>query len=129
MIKKYLAVLSITLSLVLVGHANAQITGSNTSGIQGSNVKTTIENPFKTGSTLVDFLKTIVNSVLLPVGAVVAVMCFIWAGFKFVTAQGDEGKIKEARGALLWTVIGTLVLLGATGIINVVADTINKLKS
>ena len=40
----------------------------------------------------------------------------VFVGFKFVTAQGEPGKISEAREMLLCTVIGALVLLGSKAI-------------
>jgi hypothetical protein len=40
----------------------------------------------------------------------------IYVGFLFVTARGEPGKITAARQALLWTVVGALILLGAEAI-------------
>jgi hypothetical protein len=53
---------------------------------------------------------------LIQIGAIVIVFMLVYIGFLFVTAQGDPGKLKTARSALLWTVIGALVLLGAQAI-------------
>lgn len=52
-------------------------------------------------------------SVMVRVGVPVATCCVIYVGFLFVTAQGQEAKVTKARSALLWTLIGFAVLLGA----------------
>src|SRR3989344_3970098 len=72
-----------------------------------------IENPFKGGDNLYEFIKTIINSILLQIGAILAVVMTIYAGFLYVTAQGDTAKIKKAHDALLYTIIGAAILLGA----------------
>ena len=50
------------------------------------------------------------------VGGFVIIFMIVYVGFLFVVAQGKEAKIAEARQALLWTIIGGLILLGAKGI-------------
>ncbi len=57
-----------------------------------------------------------------------AVLAFIYSGFLYVMAQGDETKIKTAHRALLYTAIGTAVLLGAAVISAVITATINQLR-
>ena len=90
---------------------------------------TSIVNPFKgAGGTLQELFTAIINNIIIPIGSVLAVVAFIWAGFLFVTAGGDEGKIKTARSALLYAAIGTAVLLGASVISSVLQNTIDSLK-
>jgi len=43
----------------------------------------------------------------------VGVIFVIIAGFKFITAQGDEGKLAEARKMLLWGLIGIGIAVAA----------------
>lgn len=44
-----------------------------------------------------------------------AILAFILAGFLFLTAQGEPGKIKEARMAVVWGGVGiTVALLSVT---------------
>ena len=93
--------------------------------VVGVNVK--LDNPFKVGGNLYDLAKAIVNDIVLPIGAVVAVLAFIWSGFRYVTAQGDAAKVKDASRNLLYVAIGTAVLLGAWVIANVIGGTVNQL--
>ena len=92
-----------------------------------------IVNPFKcpTGSancTIKDLINVIVDSILLPIGGVVAVVMIIYAGFLYVTAGGDPGQIKKAHDALLWAVIGAAILLGAWVISQAISGTIDTLR-
>ena len=95
----------------------AQGEGANTEDGIGSNPPLgsgiRLENPFSGGDSLFALLKTVINDILLPIGGVLAVLAFIYSGFLYVTAQGNETKIKTAHNALLWTAIGTALLLGA----------------
>lgn len=117
--KKIFLTLFLTLSVALVAHAEG---GTQT------NLQSTIPNPFKTGGTLADLFTVIAEKIILPIGGVLAVLAFIYSGFMFVTARGDEGKIKTARTALLYTAIGTVILLGATVIAKVLDTTVQSLK-
>ncbi len=75
----------------------------------------TLLNPLGEGTTLnsllVDILKFVVR-----IGSIVVIFMLVYVGFKFVIARGNPTAIEEARNALLWTVIGALILLGAQSI-------------
>lgn len=88
-----------------------------------------IENPFKAGvgNSLFSLMKAIINEIVLPIGGVVAVLAFIYSGFLYVTAQGNESSLATAHKSLLYTAIGTAVLLGSWVLANVVCETIHLL--
>lgn len=90
-------------------------------------MKIIIDNPFKQ-NTIEGLINTIVNDILLPIGGVVAVLMIMYAGFMYVTAQGDPGQIKKAHDALLWAVIGAAILLGALVISEAIKETIDQLR-
>jgi type IV secretory pathway VirB2 component (pilin) len=132
--KTFIKILVLVIPLLFISSAFvfAQNTDSNPSptGVD-SNISTNIkfENPFAgSGTSLFDFLKTIIDKILLPIGGILAVLAFIYSGFLYVVAQGDESKIKTAHKALLYSAIGTAVLLGSWTIATVVENTINQLK-
>ncbi|MCX6787459.1 MAG: hypothetical protein NTY93_02995 [Candidatus Kaiserbacteria bacterium] len=79
----------------------------------GSNV--TLINPLGAGTNLSVLLTKILDFVI-RIGAIVVVFMLIYVGYLFVMAQGAEAKITAARNALLWTVVGALILLGAQAI-------------
>jgi hypothetical protein len=124
-LKKLLPIFAITIMLLPAVEIDAQTTYSGSS----TTVNAKLDNPFRgAGNTLPDLFAAIINRILLPIGSIVAVVMFIWTGFMFVTAQGDPGKLKTAKAALLYTAIGTAILLGATMLANVIANTINSLR-
>lgn len=93
-----------------------------------SGVEIKIPNPFAHGDTIQELLKAIVDKVILPIGGVLAVLAFIYAGFLYVTAQGNTEKIKTAHRALLYAAVGTAILLGAWVISSVIENTIKQLR-
>lgn len=86
----------------------------------------TFTNPLKATS-LYCFVSDILG-VVVRIGISIAVLMFVYTGFVFVTAGGDESKLKKAKDMFLWTVIGTAVLLGSWAIAVVVENTINKIR-
>ena len=83
--------------------------GANT----GGNV--TLINPLGAGTSLPTLLNDILQFVV-QIGSIVVILMLVYVGFLFVTARGNETKISTARSALLWTVVGALILLGAQAI-------------
>lgn len=86
----------------------------------GSSVK--IQNPIKADN-IQDFIKTILEGVI-RLGIPLIALAIIYSGFLFVAAQGKPEKIKEAKDALLYTVIGAAVLLGAWAIAQLISETV-----
>src|SRR3989344_3321278 len=83
------------------------------------------DNPIEAKS-FVALLTTVLHA-LVQIGIPVLVIFIVIAGFKFVTAQGSEKGITEAKDAFKWAVIGGAVLLGAQIIADVIANTVGKL--
>jgi len=104
---------------------------NNPPGGGGVNVPTAfqIPNPFKGGTDLFGFIDSLINNIILPLGGMVAVLAFIYSGFLYVTAQGDQTKLSQAHKALLYTAIGTAILLGAVAISKAISATIDQLKA
>jgi len=82
---------------------------TNTGGSGG----TVLINPLGAGTTLNSFLLSILNIITNTIGPVIVILMLVYVGFKFVTAQGSDSALTEARKMLLWTLVGALVLLGA----------------
>ena len=93
---------------------------------EGSASKNEIENPLGEGNDdLFAFIETIID-VVLRLGAVVAVLAIIYAGFLFVTARGDEKQLETAKKVLLYTVIGMAILLGARALSTIIINTVTS---
>jgi hypothetical protein len=96
----------------------------NPSGTTGAVPGQTVEliNPIEADS-ISEFLVAIVD-VLLIFATPLIVIYIMYAGFKFVTAQGNPSEIESARTALLWAVVGGVIVLGAKLILEVIQGTI-----
>ncbi len=73
-----------------------------------------------------DFLGRVVVQIINPIIlllAGVAFVVFLWGAFEFVAHAGDETKRKEGRSAIMWGLVGLVIIFGAYGIINVVLTT------
>lgn len=117
------------------GNVSSRVCATNTAGgtnngggtaIGGTNTGTTLVNPLKAGTSLESFLRDILSFVI-RIGTIVVILMLVFVGFKFVTARGEPGKITEARGMLLWTIVGALVLLGAQAISSGIQATVQSL--
>lgn len=82
-------------------------------------------NPIKFAN-LTAFLLEIVN-IAIQYGALLIVFFIVFAGFKFVTAQGNSEKVSEARKMLTWIVVGAFVLLGVYVIKAAICGTVEQL--
>lgn len=85
----------------------------------------TLVNPLRAQN--IQQLLGIILGGLVQIGTIILVLMLVWVGFLFVFAQGSEEKVREARAALMWTVIGGLVLLGARAIATLLEATVNAL--
>lgn len=78
---------------------------------------------------------TIQGAIKAFMGAIVRValpfivVFFIYSGFSFITARGNPEAIKTAKNTFYYTIIGTLLILGAWAITNAIIGTINGIAS
>lgn len=64
----------------------------------------------------------IINPIILLLAAT-AFVVFLWGVFEFIWHAGDEAKRKEGKDAILWGLVGLVIIFGAYGIINIVLGT------
>ena len=63
--------------------------------------------------------QTIVNILLFLVGAVAVIMLII-GGLRYITSDGDSGRITQAKQTVLYAIIGLIVAILAYAIVNFV---------
>lgn len=102
--------------------ANLQLGGPQ-GGVNNNQGSVTFVNPLKAQS-ISQFLIDLID-VLLVFALPLIVLFIMYAGFLYVTAQGNPGKITTAHTALLWAVVGGVIVLGAKLIVTVIEGTIN----
>jgi hypothetical protein len=57
---------------------------------------------------------------------IIAVCLIIWAGFLWMTARGNEDKVKEAQTIIKTSIIGLVIILAAWAITDWVLATIQE---
>jgi ABC-type amino acid transport system permease subunit len=83
-------------------------------------------NPLGSTSDFFAFINKILD-VLIQIGIPILVLFIVFAGFKFVTARGNESDVTKAKDALFWAVIGGAVLIGAKVIAEVIRATVGAI--
>lgn len=74
-----------------------------------------------------DGLIRILIGLVVQIGTILLVLALVWTGFLFIQAQGNEEQLRSARSALLWTVLGGLLLLAAQALHMVISQAVSTL--
>lgn len=74
-----------------------------------------LDSPLGTTKTLEAFFVKILE-LIVKIGYPIIVLAMIYSGFLFVKARGNSEELKTAREAILYTIVGALVILGAQAI-------------
>lgn len=88
--------------------------------------QTTFTNPIVFGS--VQGLVTAIVQALIVMLIPIVVFFVIFAGFKYVTARGNPNDIKQANQALMYAIIGGVIIIGAFAITQIVVNTVNEFR-
>ncbi len=83
-------------------------------------------NPLKVTS-ISELLQLILQIVTLFATPII-IFFIIYAGFLFVTAQGKPDQITKARNALLYSLIGGAIILGANILLTIILTTVKSLQ-
>lgn len=85
-----------------------------------------LENPLGE-ATLTSFLQDLLG-VIMVFAIPLIVFMIIYAGFNYVMAKGDATKVKKAHLALLYAVIGGVIIIGANAILAVIQGTVDAFR-
>lgn len=77
---------------------------------------------------LMEFLQDILD-VIMVFAVPLIVFMIIYAGFLLVMDRGSEKNLKQAKNALLYAVIGGVIILGAQAILAVVQGTVDAFRT
>jgi uncharacterized membrane protein len=84
-----------------------------------------LTNPL-TVNTIAEFVQKLLE-VVVNIGVIVLGIMLVYVGYLFVVAQGNEEKLREAKRAFVWTVIGGAILLGAWGISMAIKEAVDSI--
>ena len=133
-ISKFSFVFVIAFTLLFTNIVRADpTTGTESNGPStgtGTNVTVKIANPLgeKGPQNIPDFIRAIINIVLV-IGVPIVTLAIIYTGFLFVKAQGNSEQITKAKSALMYTLIGAALLLGAWVLAEAIKATVDQIKS
>jgi len=65
-------------------------------------------------------------NVVVIISVPIVVLFLILAGFHYVTARGNPEKIQDASKALLYGVIGGIIILGSSAILAIIDNTVTE---
>ena len=65
--------------------------------------------------------------VLVMIALPIIVLFLVIAGFKFISAQGNEGKLGEAKKNFFYVIIGAGLIMGAWILAKLIAGTVSQL--
>ena len=65
--------------------------------------------------------------ILLGVLGLVFLVLVVYAGFLYITAQGEDAQIKKAKAILVKAMIGMVLIVSSYAITNVVVDSITAI--
>jgi hypothetical protein len=103
---------------ILVAHADTKkVTGINFN----------IKNPINV-DTIQGFIEILLRTVLI-IGVPIVALAIIYCGFLFVKARGNSEEIKKAKGAIMYTIVGAFLLLGAWVLANAIKNTVDDIIS
>lgn len=67
-----------------------------------------------------------IAEMFIIIAGYLAIAFFAWGGFTYLTSQGDPGKLAAAKNTILNAIIGLVIVLSATAIIEFVQNSIQR---
>ncbi len=84
-----------------------------------------LENPLKFGS-IEGFIEGVLKAVVM-IALPIIVAFMVFAGFKYIAARGNPGKISEANKNFVYVLMGTVMILGAWVLATLIGGTVTQL--
>ncbi|HEY4520159.1 MAG TPA: hypothetical protein VJH33_03990 [Candidatus Paceibacterota bacterium] len=86
-----------------------------------------LQNPLnQTFSSIPSFIAGVLR-VIVMVALPLITLAFVYAGFLFVKAQGNSGKLDDAKRNFLYVVMGAILILGAWVLATLIGGTVSQL--
>ena len=98
-------------SLALAEEADEDTTVSATTTISAG-LENAAEGSYSDTATLTVFIGNLIQALLTATGILFLVLT-VWAGIIYMTASGDDTKIKKAKGMIVSALVGLIIIVGA----------------
>ncbi len=110
------------------GAGNSNGSGAGAGNTSSTNIDARIKNPLGNISTIPQLMEELLN-IVITVGVPIVAIAIIYTGFLFVKAQGNAEQLKTAKQALMYTLIGAGLLLGAWVLANAIVGTVEQIRT
>jgi hypothetical protein len=87
----------------------------------------TLKNPLDPSFSTIPLFIAGALEVLVMVALPIITFFIVYSGFKFISAQGNESKLTEAKHNFFYVIIGSLLILGAWIIATLIGGTVDQL--
>ncbi len=104
---------------------NVSVNPSSISDHSGENNSIGIQNPLKNINSIPQLIGAVLKFVVNLL-SIAGALYIIWSGFMFVKAQGNEKELEAAKKSFVNAIIGMAIILGAWGLAQVIAKTIDS---
>ena len=85
-----------------------------------------ITNPLNEAySNIPNFISGVLK-VMVQIGLPIVALFLLIAGYKFISAGGNESKLKEAKENFMYVIIGALLILGAWVLATLIGNTVGQ---
>lgn len=91
-----------------------------TSGLQGTGEAVYGVAPGESETNLADFIGAYIIKPVLGLVGLIGLVFTVYAGFLWMTAAGDEKKVKKAKDILQSVIIGAVIMVAAYAVTNLV---------
>ena len=76
-------------------------------------------------NSIIELLEALLR-ILTIVGVPIVIFFIVFSGFKFVIAQGNPEELQTAKRALIYAIVGGLILLGAQAITTIIRNLVGE---
>jgi hypothetical protein len=131
-------VIGLTAPLTFAGHVSGHgCTGPDDasegcpaySGPERAGLHYSLNSPLAPGIGSIEALLTTILNELLVLAVPIIIFFIIFAGFTYVTAQGNPEKIKTATRSLTYAIIGAVLILGGVALSEIIAGVVNSFRT
>jgi hypothetical protein len=103
----------------------AQETGNSAVDTISEGLDNAAGESYSTDLTLTVFIGNMIRTLLAATG-IIFLFIAVYAGILYMTAQGDENKVKKGKSMLSSAIIGLVIIVGAYAITRYVVDALSE---
>jgi len=96
--------------------------------LKAQGLQYSLQSPLQNIGSIEGLIVTILN-VLLVLAVPIIIFFIIFAGFNYVTAQGNPEKIKTATRSLTYAIVGGVLILGAVAISEIIQGVVESFRN